>query len=283
MCCDCKYVCVSGDDKLRKVKRQDLKVTHKKKLGPKYSEKTKTKLKRITSKQLKRLPSDNIRLLECLQSSEGTCEPTHEEVVNETQEKSRKLGKKKGTADRVHGLDVIQTAEIKSTPKTHKKQKLASSLSVHKSKRKQSTRSEDKVQPLGSDSESGLNNNKEAECDDDEEEEDIRESEKSDRDKGEVDEEGGCKEGYVAGKESAVMMCKKKNAKRKKESKRIKVGKRWVKDFEAGANGGTVSDGGREGGAVAVRNTDDERRKKRIEQRRLRRQRKKVRPSVLQS
>ena len=281
MCCDCKYVCVSGDDKLRKVKRQGLKVTHKKKLGLKFSEKTKTKLKRITSKQLKRLPSDNIRLLECLQSSEGTCtcDPTHEEVVNGTQEKSRKPGKKKGTADRVHGLDVIQTAEIKSTPKTHKKQKLVSS--VHKSKRKRSTRSENKVPLLGSDSESGLSN-KEAGCDDDDEE-DIRESEKSGSDKGEVDEEGCCKECYMEGKEGAVVTCKKKNAKRKKASKRIKVGKRWVKDFEPGANGGTVSDGGREGGAVAVRNTDDERRRKRIEQRRLRRQRKKVRPSVLQS
>lgn len=252
-----------------------MKVTHKKKLGPKFSERTKTKLKGITSKQLKRLPSDNIGLLECLQSSEGTCEPTHEEeVVNGTQEKSRKLGKKKGTVDGVCGLDVIQTAEVNSTPKTHEKRKLVSSLSVHKSKKKRNSRSEDKVPLLDSDSESDLSN-KVTEC---EEEEEIRESVKSDGDKGEI---GGCEEGDLAGKESAVVTCK-KNVKRKKKSKRIRVGKRWVKDFEAGANGGTVSDGGREEDAVAVRNTDDERRKKRIEQRRLRRQRKKVRPSIPQ-
>lgn len=255
---------VTVDEKLRKVKKQDLKVTHKKKLGP---ETTKTQLKRITGKQLKRSLSDNVRLLEGPQLGECAGEFTNEEMVSGKTHK--KQSKEKGALDQVHGLDVVQTTEIKTTPKKHKRQKLVSSLSVHTSKKKRSI-NEDKVSLLVSDSDSSLSNKAEV-LDEEEEEGDS----KSDGDEREVE---GCEEGGVEGERSAVVTSEKKNAKRTKVTKRIKVGKRWVK--EADTNGGTVREG--EGGATRRKEIDDEKRKKRIEQRRLRRQRKKVRPSLQQ-
>lgn len=271
--CVCVAVFVSVDEKLRKVKKQDLKVTHKKKLGPKFLEITKTQLKRITSKRVKRLHSDHVRLLESPQSDECEGEPPYEEVLNgEMHKKSKKQSKKKGAIDEVCSLDEIQTTESNSIPKKHKKRKLASSVSVHRNKKR--SVSEDNVPLVVSDSDSSLNNK--AEVLDEEEEGDINDS-KSGGDEREVGGEESCEGESVEGERSVIVTSEKKNAKRKKVYKRIKVGKRWVKETDT--SGGAVSDGGREGDGAAPRRKkeiDDERRKKRIEHRRLRRQRKKV-------
>ena len=136
------------------MKKNELKVTQKQRLGPNLSEKAKMKLKSVTGKKLKRSLSGNVRLLE---SDDLVRESTHEEVANgKTREncKSKKHGEK-GTMDAEHSMDVVRTAETNTPPKKYQKRGLVSSLKIHRSKKRR-TVSEDRMPLLRSDSDGSL-------------------------------------------------------------------------------------------------------------------------------
>ena len=264
---------VDTHKRVRKVRKVELKVTQKEKLGLCLSEKVKKKLESVTGKKLKRSLSDTVGLLEPCQSDSGSA---HEEPGNVKSPKKLKSQNRDKTR-RKSGSEKKEQEEDASE-EGGRERRLAEGVK----KRKRKIVSEDRVPLLHSSSDSSLSD----EVGDWEVpgESDSGEGGSGDGDGGreEVAGDGKCEAENGIDVETATTNGK--SEAKKKTSTRVKVGKRWVK---AGGSGpeqpAVVGNGGREGekegwgsGRRGRRTVDDERRKKRIEHRKLRRQRKKV-------
>ena len=264
---------VDTHKRVRKVRKGELKVTQKEKLGPRLSEKVKKKLKSMTGKKLKRSLSDSVGLLEPCQSDSGSAHEEPGNVKSPKKLKSQNRDKKSGSEKKEHEEDASEEGGGE--------RRLAEGVKKRKSKQRKIV-SEDRVPLLHSSSDSSLSD----EVGDwgGPGESDSGEGGSGDGDGGreEVDGDGKCEAENGIDVETATTNGK--SEAKKKTSTRVKVGKRWVK---AGGSGpeqpAVVGNGGREGekegwgsGRRGRRTVDDERRKKRIEHRKLRRQRKKV-------
>ena len=249
----------------------DLKVTRKRKLGPKVTKKAKTKLKRLTGKASSNGTfDDHVTLIDQTEPSESLSESAN---GSESRLKSKKklTGQSQGS---------VRTSESSKKPLTRGKKRKSERLlkKLGKKKRRKGV-SEDRVHLLRhSDSDSSLIDQGEmgsggesgsGECEA--------------GDSGELGGDSGGGPGVELREEDEVGKDVKSMKKGKNVYSRIKKGNRWVKAsnsqplVEEGGDGTGEEVDGISSTMKRKRPMDEESRRKRIEHRKLRRQRKKVR------
>ena len=269
----------------------NLKVTRKRKLGPKLSKKAKTQLKRLTGTTLKRTFSDSVKLIDSTDHSGSLLESAN---VPETRTRLKPT-RTKGNKTRKKALKdcTTTTGDGKEAARRGKKKKSEVLLkNLRRKKRKRESEEErvghsDSLSEQGEAGGSGECEDGESgsgECEDGEsgsgECEDGESGECEDGERWEQSDSGPGELGEVEEEEKERVP--KRNKRVKNTFSRVKIGNRWVK---AGNTRSTVEEGGGGGGQEVEgsgskvkrkRPMDEESKRKRIEHRRLRRQRKKV-------
>ena len=269
---------------LEESQRGNLKLTRRKKLGPRVSKRAKLKLKRLTARRLfKEASSDVVSLLDSTQLSEsaslnGTEEPnTSQHETTETVRSSKKRKKRKEVSVGNLGTSLETDATSVGSRKNRRTELASKSVQSKKSRRL----SEDKVSLIRQwNSESSLSDQGEVWS--------GREVE-SECESGDVGEscENGDNEADISShaKDSSTNASSKKVSNKNRRKTRVKIGKKWVKaktqpppTSRGTGNGGDgetrwQGDGPR---GKRRRPMDEDSRQKRIEHRKLRRQRKKV-------
>ena len=250
----------------------NLKVTRKRKLGPKLSKKAKTQLKRLTGTTLKRTFSDSVKLIDSTDHSGSLLESAN---VPETRTRLKPT-RTKGNKTRKKALKdcTTTTGDGKEAARRGKKKKSEVLLkNLRRKKRKRESEEErvghsDSLSEQGEAGESGS-----GECED-------GESGSGECERWEQSDSGPGELGEVEEEEKERVA--KRNKRVKNTFSRVKIGNRWVK---AGNTRSTVEERGGGGGQEVEgsgskvkrkRPMDEESKRKRIEHRRLRRQRKKV-------